>query len=166
VIRLEEPGDRATLRAINLAAFGEPDEAKLVEALHEHGAVLVSLVAEVDSRTVGHILFSRMWIDAPSGTVAAVALGPMAVLPGHQRRGIGGRLIARGLDLLRERGERIVIVLGHPEYYSRFGFSAEKARGLDHPFPPEALMALELEAGALAHVHGKLKYDAAFGIRF
>lgn len=101
-----------------------------------------------------------MWVE----TVAAAALAPLAVLPEYQRRGLGAELIARGLDLLRENGERIVLVLGHPEYYPRFGFSAENARNLESPFPPEAYMALELIPGALDGVRGKVKYPRAFGL--
>ncbi len=117
------------------------------------------------NRVVGHILFSRMWIETAGERIPAVALAPVAVSREHQRRGIGGKLIERGLDLLRSEAERIVIVLGEPEYYSRFGFSTEKARGLASPFPPEAYMAMELHAGALDGVRGKVRYANAFGIR-
>jgi putative acetyltransferase len=105
-----------------------------------------------------------MWIDTPAGSIAAVALAPVAVLPEHQRRGIGGLLIRHGLELLRDRGERIVIVVGHPDYYPRFGFSPEKAKALKSPFPPEAFMAMELSTGALDGIHGTVVYPAAFGI--
>jgi putative acetyltransferase len=88
----------------------------------------------------------------------------MAVLPGHQRRGIGERLIRHGLNLLRGRGEQIVIVLGHPDYYPRFGFSSQRARSLASPFPPEALMAMELRPGALDGIRGKVRYPGAFGL--
>src|SRR5437879_4502611 len=102
------------------------------------------LVAEIQERIVGHILFSRMSIETAGASVSAAALAPMAVLPEHQRRGVGGQLIRHGLNLLRERGERIVIVVGHPEYYPRFGFSSEKSRCLESPFPDDAFMAMEL----------------------
>src|SRR5580700_6464579 len=105
-----------------------------------------------------------MWIDDPGASIAAVALAPMAVLPAHQRKGIGQTLIRSGLDSLRDRDERIVIVLGHPDYYPRFGFSAEKARSLESPFPPEAFMAMELISGALDGIRGKVRYPAAFGL--
>src|ERR1700690_1505045 len=147
IIRCEnaqDAQDRSAVRSINEAAFGRPDEADLIDGLRNGGAMLLSLVAELEQRIVGHILFTRMWIDTMDGAVPAVALGSMAVLPGHQQRGIGGRLIREGLDLLHGRGERVVIVLGHPDYYPRFGFSHEKARALDSPFPPEAYMAAEL----------------------
>jgi putative acetyltransferase len=164
VIRRENTGDRSTVRSINEAAFGRPDEADLVERLRTEGAVLLSLVAEFEQRIVGHILFSRMSIETGGDPVSAVALAPMAVLPGHQRRGIGERLIRHGLNLLRGRGEQIVIVLGHPDYYPRFGFSSQRARSLASPFPPEALMAMELRPGALDGIRGKVRYPGAFGL--
>jgi len=87
----------------------------------------------------------------------------MAVLPEYQRRGVGQLLVRRGLDRLRSLGEQIVIVLGHPGYYPRFGFSVEKARCLESPFPPEAFMALELNPRALNGVQGRVRYPKAFG---
>jgi putative acetyltransferase len=130
----------------------------------EAGAVLASHVAELDKRIVGHILFSRMTIQTTRGPVSAVALAPMAVLPEHQRQGIGGKLIRHGLERLRTRGEQIVIVVGHPDYYPRFGFSSHKACCLVSPFPPEAFMAIELIPGALDGVRGEVKYPDAFGL--
>jgi putative acetyltransferase len=105
-----------------------------------------------------------MWIKARSGLVSAVALAPVAVLPECQHKGIGQRLIQRGLDVLRRQGERIVIVVGHLDYYSRFGFSTERAALLEGPFPREAFMAMELSNGALAGVQGPVIYPPAFGI--
>ncbi len=169
-VRLDTSADRAVVHAIHAAAFGRPDEADLVENLRAEGVVLESLVAQVEDgrsgaqRIVGHILFSRMGIDTDAGSIPAVALAPVAVLPEYQCRGIGGRLIREGLDLLRHRGERIVIVLGEPDYYSRFGFSCEKAQTLRSPFPPEAYMALELTATALDGLRGSVKYPVAFGL--
>jgi putative acetyltransferase len=156
------------VRSVHEAAFGRPDEADLVDNLRSEGAVLLSLVAEEHQEAApqiaGHILFSRMAIETSTGPITAAALAPVAVLPDYQRRGIGEQLIRAGLDLLRVQGERIVIVLGHPDYYSRFGFSSEKARSLESPFPPEAFMALELSLGALEGVRGKVRYPAAFGL--
>jgi putative acetyltransferase len=132
--------------------------------LRAEGVVLLSLVAQVEQPIVGHILFSRMWIETGQGLIAAAALAPIAVVPDYQRRGIGGQLIRRGLDGLRDQGERIVIVLGHPHYYSRFGFSNDKARALESPFPPEAFMAMELTSGALDGIYGKVRYPEAFEV--
>ena len=160
----EDTKERSAIRSIDEAAFGRRYEADLVDGLCTEGAVLVSLVAELDTRIVGHILFSRMLIETTGGSCPAAALAPMAVLPGLQRRGIGARLIRHGLDLLTRRGERIVIVLGHPDYYPRFGFSSEKARHLESPFPPEAFMAMELRSGALDGIRGSVRYPIAFGL--
>jgi putative acetyltransferase len=157
----DSPEDRASIRHINEAAFGQPDEADLIDRLRAERAVLVSLIAE-QNHPVGHILFSRMFIDTAAGSIPAVSLAPMAVLPENQRSGIGGRLIQRGLDLLHEQGERITIVVGHPDYYPRFGFSSEKAACLVSPFPREAFMAMELQAGALNGIRGAVRYAAAF----
>jgi len=164
IVRPETTADHAAIRAVTEAAFGRPDEADLVDNLRRESAVLRSLVAEMGGQVVGHILFTRMWIDHTGGSTAAVALAPMAVLPALQRQGVGAQLIRAGLDSLRAHGERIVIVLGHPDYYPRFGFSVEKARCLASPFPPEAFMALELNPGALTDVRGTVRYPAAFGL--
>ena len=153
------------IRQVNEAAFGGAEEADLVEALRTaEGLVLLSVVAELDGQIVGHILFSRMTIETSTGSVAAVALAPLAVLPPYQRQGIGGRLIRHGLDRLQDLDERIVIVVGHANYYPRFGFSSEQARSLESPFPRAVFMALELSSGALDGIHGTVRYPPAFGI--
>lgn len=164
IIRAERADDYLAIRQVNEAAFGGPDEARLVDALRADSAVLVSLVAELDGLIAGHILFSRMSIEAPAQVVAAVALAPLAVLPAYQRQGIGGNLIRHGLQALRGMDERIVIVVGHPEYYPRFGFSTEKAHRLESPFDAESFMALELSSGALDGVQGRVRYAPAFGL--
>lgn len=160
----ESGGERASIRAVNTAAFGRSDEADLVDKLSrgEHG--IISLVAELEGSIVGHIMFSRMWINTLRGLAPAIALAPVAVLPVHQRKGIGGLLIQHGLELLRDRGEKIVLVVGHPDYYPRFGFSPEKAKLLESPFPSETFMAMELRAGALDEIRGSVIYPPAFGI--
>jgi putative acetyltransferase len=152
------------VHSINEAAFGRPDEANLVDSLRSEGVILASVVAELEKRIVGHMLFSRMSIETDGGSISAAALAPMAVLPKHQRQGIGGRLIRHSLDLLRGRGEHIVIVLGHPSYYPRFGFSSGKARSLESSFPSDAFMAMELSPGALDGIRGKVRYPTAFGL--
>lgn len=162
IVRDENPEDEPAIRRINEAAFERPDEANLIESLRGEGAVVCSLVAEMQKELVAHILFSRMFLEDPAGPVPAVALAPVATLPRHQRRGIGGRLIREGLDRLADSGERIVFVLGHPGYYSRFGFSAQKARSISSPFPPESFMAMELRPGALDGVRGSVRYPKAF----
>jgi putative acetyltransferase len=164
IIRAETAPDQSMIWQVNEAAFGSAEEADLVGALRTQGVVLLSVVAELDRQVVGHILFSRMSIETPTEAIAAVALAPMAVLPRYQRQGIGGRLIRYGLDALRALGERIVIVVGHPAYYPRFGFSTEQARSLESPFPPDAFMALELSPGALDRIRGRVRYPQPFGL--
>jgi putative acetyltransferase len=166
IVRAEYPEDRAAIRLVNEQAFSRRDEADLIDAVRNQGVVLASFVAEIEERVVGHILFSRMSIEAtgPVRSVPAVALAPMAVLPERQRQGIGEKLIKHGLDWLGAQGEQVVIVLGHPKYYPRFGFSTDKASSLASPFPPEAFMALELSPGALNDIQGKVRYPEAFGL--
>ena len=123
----------------------------------------MSLVAEVDGRVVGHILFSDLPIVTPGATVEALALAPMAVVPAHQRRGIGSMLVREGLRACREAGHRIVVVLGHPEFYPRFGFSAKTAERLKSPYSGPAFMAMELVPGALEGVEGEVRYPPPFG---
>jgi len=163
VIRCEKAEDQSAIRAINESAFGRRDEANLIDELRKENAVILSLVAETERQVVGHILFSRMWIDNPGVSLPAVALAPMAVVPVYQRQGLGGMLILNGIRLLRDRGERIVMVLGHPGYYSRFGFSTEQARGLRSPFPPDAFMAAELTSNTPLGICGDVRYPIAFG---
>jgi putative acetyltransferase len=163
-IRDEQPRDRGEIRKVNQAAFARSDEADLIDRLREEGVILVSLVAEADGQIIGHILFSRMTIETVQGALPAVSLAPMAVLPNYQGRQIGSSLVQHGLSELCARGERIVIVLGHKEYYPRFGFSCKKARDLSSPFPADAFMALELAEGALTGVRGAVRYPAAFGL--
>ena len=167
LVRPEDTADIAeqtAIRSVNEAAFGGSDEADLVDDLRHGGHVLLSLVAECGQRLVGHIMFSRMWVETASTRIPAVALAPVAVLPEFQRKGIGGRLIEHGLALLKMQGEQIVIVLGHPAYYPRFGFSTAKAALLESPFPREAFMALEISGAALAGVRGRVIYPPPFGI--
>jgi putative acetyltransferase len=164
VVRRESADDISAVRAVNEAAFGRTEEADLVDRLRNEGAVLASFVAEQNGRVVGHILFSRTLIETADESVPSVALAPMAVSPSHQRRGIGTRLVRFGVQWLVTRGERSVLVLGHPHFYQQFGFSTDRARMLATPFPPDAFMALELVAGALDGLRGTVRYPAGFGL--
>ena len=165
LVRREEIEDCRAVRLVNEQAFGRQDEADLVDRLRMEGAVLVSLVAEAQGRIAGHILFSRMWIETAREPVPAVALAPLAVIPDLQRQGIGGTLIEQGLDWLGRGAEKIVLVLGHPEYYTRFSFSTGKTLLLDSPFNPKAFMGLELRPGALENLHGRVRYPDAFRLQ-
>jgi len=163
-IRPESPADLEAIRQVHRLAFGQDEEARLVDALRDGGYVQVSLVAERDEQIVAHVLFSDLPIITDSGTVPALALAPMAVVPKFQRQGIGSELVRRGLNVCREQGHRIVIVLGHPDFYPRFGFSSDLAQPLQSPFSGEAWMALELVPGALDGVAGHVEYPPPFGV--
>lgn len=167
LIRFENPesaDERAAVHAINASAFGRANEADLVDRLRRGAYALISLVADIEGLIVGHIMFSRMWIETPTGQLAAVALAPVAVHPRYQHQGIGGCLVTHGLALLRDRGEKIVIVVGSPDYYPKFGFSSDRTRFLNSPFPPEALMAIEIIPGVLDDVRGRVIYPSVFGV--
>lgn len=164
-IRPAIEGDAAVIRRINEDAFGGAEEAGLIEALRADGDAVVELVALLEGVIVGHILFSRLVIEASDGTaVSAAALAPMAVLPADQNLGIGSSLVTQGLAACSEGDIGAVVVLGHPQYYPRFGFSAAQAAGLRAPFSGEAFMALELIPGALDVEGASVRYAAAFGL--
>ena len=163
-IRPETIDDHPAIAEVNRLAFGQDDEADLVAALRDAGYATLSLVAEVEGQIVGHILFGPLTI-VTNRDVAALSLAPMAVRPARQRQGIGSRLIEEGLRKCREAGHKIVIVVGHPDYYPRFGFRAKLAETLSSPFSGNpAWMALELVPGALQGVAGTVKYPPPFGI--
>lgn len=155
VIRSETDADQQAIRKVNQAAFAGDAEANLVNALRDGGFATLSLVAEVNGEITGHILFSHVTIKTQAGTVEALSLAPMAVVPRRQRRGLGTKLVDVGLQRCREHGHGIVVVLGHPGFYPRFGFSAELARQLSSPFGGGAAwMALELVSDAAVRRFG------------
>jgi putative acetyltransferase len=162
-IRPETAADHKAVRRVHCLAFRRDDEARLVDALRAGDYARLSLVAEAAGEVVGHILFSDLPIVTDKGTVAALALAPLAVVPEFQNRGIGSALVRGGLHACRDQGQRIVIVLGHPCYYPRFGFSPGPAARLESPFSGPSFMALELVPGALHGVSGKVVYPPPFG---
>jgi putative acetyltransferase len=167
VIRPESPADAAAIHEVNHKAFeGSEAEPNLVDALRQTEDFIpeLSLVAEENGKIVGHILFSSIHILSAGDQIAALSLAPMAVLPEQQNRGIGSALVRRGLKECQRLGHRIVLVLGHPGYYPRFGFSAKLAQPLGCPYgePGDAWMALELVPGVLDGVEGTVVYPPAF----
>ena len=163
-VRREVAADHESIRTVNRLAFDRDDEAQLVDALREGGYVRLSLVAERAGQVVGHILFSDLPIIIEAGTVPALALAPMAVLPAFQKQGIGMALVREGLDACREQGHKIVVVLGHPHFYPRFGFTSKLAARLASPFSgKESFMAVEQVPGALDGVKGRVQYPPPFG---
>jgi putative acetyltransferase len=160
-VRFEEPGDEERIRKVHLQAFeGEP-EANLVDSLRNSGIELISLVAEANGDVVGHILFSPVTID---GDIRLMGLAPMAVLPAWQRKGIGAKLINEGLEACKRTGYEAVVLLGHPDYYSRFGFVCSQKFGVESEYdvPQEAFMVIELKKGALKGIKGTVKYHEVF----
>jgi putative acetyltransferase len=160
VIRPPTPVDHAAIHAVVAAAFGQPDEADLVDALRADGDALVELVAEEDGAVVGHILFSPLATDTGA---RLAALAPLSVTPGRQRDGLGQALMAAGHQACRASGVEAVIVLGHPAYYPRAGYSAEAAKTVKAPFSGPSFMALALTEGALDGPVS-ITYARAFGL--
>lgn len=146
MIRHARAVDRPAIAEINRLAFGQPDEAALIARLRDAGDVLFELVSETDGQVDGHILFSRLWADRPE---LYAALAPMAVHPDRQRSGTGSALIRAGIATCREVGARGILVLGHRDYYPRFGFAAETAAKVKSPYSGSpSFMALAIEDGA------------------
>lgn len=166
IIRPEQAEDHSAISEINNLAFGQENEGRIIAAIRRADGFdpALSLVAVSDGQVVGHILFSPIHIETDHGGVPAMALAPMAVLPDRQNQGIGSAMVRSGLDACRRAGHRIVIVLGHADYYPRFGFTPAGARGLRPPFPApdEAFMATALVPGGLDGVSGIVRYPAAF----
>jgi len=162
-IRAERKADTVAIQAVNESAFETPAEAGLVSALREQARPLVSLVAEVDGAIVGHIMFSPVFLSGHPD-LEIMGLAPMAVVPERQREGIGSALVRAGLEECRRLGFGAVVVLGHPEYYSRFGFSPSVHFGIgcQYDVPEGVFMALELRPGSLGDAAGEVEYHPAF----
>ena len=160
MIRAERPQDRDAIYSVNARAFESDVEPKLVDILREKCAVCFSLVAEVDGAVAGHILFSPVLV----GRRSFVALGPMSVAPEHQRSGIGSALVRAGIDACRERGDDAIFVLGHSEFYPRFGFVPAGPKGLHYQSEEydAHFFVLELREGALEGVSGLVEFHPAF----
>lgn len=160
----ERPEQRDAVAALHRAAFGGGEEAVLVARLRRDRLVALSRVAVEECVVLGHVLFSDLDVEVEGRRVRAIALAPVAVRPERQGQGIGTRLIRESLPALARAGYDAVIVLGHPAYYPRFGFSAALAATLEAPFSGPAFMALELRQGALAGRVGMVRYPPAFGL--
>ncbi|WP_189965892.1 GNAT family N-acetyltransferase [Streptomyces violascens] len=162
---MADAADRAAVRAVNLAAFPTAHEADLVDGLRDDPAWIpgLSMLAEApDGTIVGHALLTRCRVgDAP-----ALALAPVAVAPEYQRTGAGSAAVRAALDAARELGEDLVLVLGHPDYYPRFGFTPASGLGIRAPFdvPDEAMMALRLRPDGAPAPTGVISYPAPFGV--
>ena len=164
VIRHETLADFEAIQKVNLRAFEQSNEGNIVDALRVAGALTISLVALHDNQIVGHIAFSPVTIESGDGSFTVLGLGPMAVLPEHQNEGIGSQLVEAGLKECLRLGHEIVVVIGHLEYYPRFGFFPAGPSDIkwEHVVPEDAFMFVELNAGALAGRTGVVKFHPAF----
>lgn len=163
MIRPETEQDRVGVFRLNSAAFDTPAEARLVDQLRQGVKPCISLVYEDSGEVVGHIMFSPVVVDGLSEKLV-MGLAPMAVLPERQRVGIGSKLVTAGLQECEKIGVCAVVVLGHIEYYPRFGFRPSSEYGFrsEYDVPSEAFMALELTPGALSGAHGLARYSDLF----
>jgi HAD superfamily hydrolase (TIGR01509 family) len=165
-IRAEEPGDRAAIREVEVRAFGREEEADLVDLARSRGKVTLSLAAVQEGRIAGHVLFTPVTLEPAGkdpGTAKGLGLGPIAVQPGLQRSGIGGRLVRAGLEQARRAGYDFVVLLGDPRYYSRFGFVPARDLGLTGDYGNgNEFQARELVRGSLGRQGGRVRYIAEF----
>jgi putative acetyltransferase len=167
-VRPETPDDIVAIFAVNAAAFGREAEARLVDALRANGHLTLSLVAEVDGNVVGHIAFSPATVtspNAPNGNWTAPALGPLAVLPTHQRTGVGTALVRAGQAACLAMGHTVIFLLGHDTYYPRFGFAPSRPKGVWWAVAPDEeshFMVAELHPAALAGRTGAMRFSPEF----
>ena len=161
----EKKQDIPAIRRLNEIAFGQKSEANLVDALRECGAVTLSLVAFDEERVVGHILFSPVTIEQKGHEIKAVGLGPMAVLPEHQNTGIGSQLVRLGMDELKSLDVDLVVVVGHPAFYPRFGFVPAGTYSLQCEFdgvPDNAFMVRIINNAVADTLGGIVRYRPEF----
>lgn len=163
-IRPEAPADRSAIHQVNELAFGSRAEADLVDALRAEARPFLSLVAVQDDKVVGHICFTPVTIESDGVVSTAMGLAPMAVLPDLQNQGIGSALVRQGLEECRRLGEEVIVVLGHPDFYPRFGFVPAAPLGIrsEYPVPDEVFQIAELRPGALEGRRGLVRYHPAF----
>jgi putative acetyltransferase len=159
-IRKELPADIPAIRDLNKRAFEQDQEANIVDALRSNGAARLSLVATLNDRVVGHIMYSPLAL----GELAGAGLGPMAVLPEYQRQGIGGKLVEAGNRQLKDDGCPFIVVVGHAEYYPRFGFKPARTKGItcEWDVPDDVFMLLVLDSEKMQGVSGLAKYRHEF----
>ncbi len=159
-IRKERQGEAAEIAGIHRAAFGGESEAHIVNDLRKCAGLTLSLAAEIEGVLIGHIAFSQAKIGAAVGA----ALAPLAVLPAYQRRGAGGALVREGLKRIGEMGFSVCVVLGHSEYYPRFGFVPADRYDIHNNFnaSPQNFFAAALQPGALEKISGIVQYHSAF----
>lgn len=163
IIRSERKSDFDSVRNVNLAAFETDEEANLVEEIRKQAPEMISLVAKSEQQIVGHIMFSPA-SNKKCPNIKITGLAPMAVLPKYQNQGIGSKLIKAGIRACKKAGYQAIIVLGHPNFYPKFGFSPSIEFDLkaEYNVPPEVFMVLEIEKDALKNCKGILEYHPVF----
>ena len=164
-IRFEKPEDIAFIHSVNEQAFGRVSEAKLVDTLRLACTDHLSLVADDNGSIIGHLMFTPVVVTDGKQKTEGMGLAPMAVLPSRQRQGIGTQLVDSGLQILKEKGCPFVIVLGHPEYYPRFGFQAASGCNIRTQWdgvPDDAFMILVMDHEAMQNVSGVATFRDEF----
>ena len=163
-IRKEDPKDIRQIQEVNERAFGQPQEANIVESLRRNCKEILSLVAVNDDRVVGHVLFSPAELEGGGKRIKGMGLAPMAVLPEYQSKGIGSKLVEAGIEQLVQSGCPFIVVLGHAGYYPRFGFEPASRRGIRSAWdvPDEAFMILVLDGSAMQGITGIARYRPEF----
>lgn len=166
-IRPATARDFDLIEAVHQAAFAKSDfgyngEGQLARQLHEAGDALISLIAEADGVPVGHVMFSRMQVEADGKPVVAAALAPVGVVPEWQSKGVGGQLIKAGLASLKPQGVQLGFVVGNTDYYTRFGYSTAVAKPYDSPYAGPYFMAVLLDSTLPTPKAGKAEFAPAF----
>ncbi|WP_421378756.1 GNAT family N-acetyltransferase [Bacillus salacetis] len=167
IIRKETHEDIDAIKRVNDSAFNGDNEGKLVNSIRNSDLFIpeLSLCAVAhDGEIIGHLLMSIVFIETKGNSIPTLALAPMAVLPNWQNKGIGTKLVSEGLLKARELGFQHVVVLGHPDFYPKFGFEKASSKGILPPFPvpEEVFMVMELQEGSLQGKKGMVKYPPSF----
>lgn len=158
-VRIALQGDKPAIQDLNERAFGRLDEGRIITQLENDGAAILQIVAEMEGQIVGHLMFYHIGV---LGRLGAIGLGPMCVDPWVQREGVGSGMVSAGLTHLKNNHASIVFVVGHPEYYPRFGFSEEATADFQGPWKGPHFMAIRLRYGP--PMSGKLIFPQAFGV--
>ena len=168
IIKLEQPSNINDIHDVNEKAFGQSQEANIIDNIRKNCDDVLSLVAIEKDKIVGHILFSPVIIEGEHGVVKGMGLAPIAVLPEFQRQGVGSQLVNMGIGQLRERKCPFIIVLGHPEYYPRFGFESAARFGIKSQWegiPDNVFMILWLDTSMMHQIRGIAKYRSEFEVK-